>query len=168
VRLRTILAWATTLVWAAFIFELSTATFSSSFTAWLLGQLLRLMHLEVTPAVFATLHHLIRKLAHLTEYMIFSLLLYHCFEGTRPHEWRTRLAFWAILAAALYSLTDEYHQSLVRERTASLIDCGIDTAGAALGMLVLYGHERVFHAKNNRTPASSESMAEMKKGAAGL
>jgi VanZ family protein len=41
--------------------------------------------------------------------------------------------------AGAYSLTDEFHQTFVPGRGPSLIDCGIDTTGAALGALVFYG-----------------------------
>jgi VanZ family protein len=146
---------------------MSTAAFSSYFTAWLLHQTLRMLHLRVSAHTFATLHFFIRKLAHATEYAIFSLLLYHSFEGNRPHAWRLRTAFWAILTAGVYALTDEYHQAFVPGRTASLLDCGIDTVGAALGMLVVYGNERLLQARNNSPAASSESMAERKNGVAG-
>jgi hypothetical protein len=39
------------------------------------------------------------------------------------------------LVAVVFSLTDEYHQSFVPGRHASFADCGIDSIGAALGIL---------------------------------
>ena len=56
-------------------------------------------------------------------------------------------AFAALIVAGLYSLGDEYHQSFVPGRGASLVDCGIDTAGALIGLVLLYpGRGR--HASN--------------------
>jgi VanZ family protein len=63
-------------------------------------------------------------------------------------------------------LTDEYHQSFVPGRTASLVDSGIDTAGALLALVLLYGGKRLY-ASNSRIAAANKSKAEMKKGAAG-
>jgi VanZ family protein len=39
----------------------------------------------------------------------------------------------AIVLAALYAVTDEFHQSFTPGRTPSAVDVGIDTIGAALG-----------------------------------
>jgi VanZ family protein len=161
------LAWVTTALWASLIFQLSTETFGASFTAWLLDQALGILHLHLSPATFATLHLLVRKLAHLAEYAIFSLLLYHSFQLNPSPTWRTRTALWAILVAGLYSLTDEYHQFFEHGRTASLMDCGIDTTGAILAMLGTYAYERWFHAQSSSTAATSANAAEVKKGAAG-
>jgi len=166
-RLRIILLWVTTIVWAGVIYFLSTETFGARFSAWLLENILRLLHLHVSAATFELLHIILRKSAHLTEYAIFSLFLYHAFEGIQPHAWRLRRAIFAVLAAALYSLTDEYHQTFEPGRTASLVDCGIDTLGAIAGMLVLYGNSRVIQAKSKRPAAESARMAEVAKGVAG-
>lgn len=159
------LAWVTTALWAAVIFTLSTETYSASFTAWLLYQALGILHLHLSPAAFAMLHLLIRKLAHLTEYAIFSLLLYQSLQFNPSPTWRLRTALWAVLVAGLYSLTDEYHQVFTPGRTASLMDCGIDTTGAILAMLGSYASERWFHAPSSA--ATGANAAEVQKGAAG-
>ncbi len=135
--------WVVTLAWAGMIFTLSTGTYGSSFSAWLLREFLRLLHLEVSPPTFGVLHFCLRKLAHLTEYGIFSSLLYGSLERGRSLEWRARTALWCVLMAGAYSLTDEFHQSFVPGRTASWMDCGIDTVGAFLGMLLVYGNDRL-------------------------
>jgi VanZ family protein len=87
---------------------------------------------------FDLLHLMLRKLAHVTEYAIFALLLYSLPVEKAQAPWRPRRAALCILGAALYSLTDEFHQSFVPGRHASLLDCGLDTLGAALAMLVPY------------------------------
>jgi VanZ family protein len=135
--------WVVTLAWAGLIFTLSTGTYGSSFSAWLLREFLRLLHLEVSPPTFGVLHFCLRKLAHLTEYGIFSSLLYGSLERGRSLEWRARTALWCVLIASAYSLTDEFHQSFVPGRTASWTDCAIDTVGAFLGMLLVYGDSRL-------------------------
>ena len=126
------LTWVVTIAWAGTIAELSTKSYAASDTGWLLQQLLLSLHIHLTARTFETVHFLIRKLAHLTEYAILSLFLYHSFEPRHPEGWHTRTAFAAVIIAGLYSLTDEYHQGFVPGRTASLVDCGIDTAGASL------------------------------------
>jgi VanZ family protein len=125
-------------VWASFIFYLSTSGFGPSFTTWLLIQILNLLHLTVSPPTFEFLHFCLRKLAHLTEYCIFALLIYASFLDAADFEWRPRLALRSVVIAGFYSLTDEYHQSFVATRTPSFIDCSIDTAGASFGMLMVF------------------------------
>jgi VanZ family protein len=128
----------TSVIWAGLIFYLSSASFGGAFSGWLLRQILALLHCSVTPATFEILHLLFRKGAHITEYAILAMLLYGSWGDDRPFEWQPRRALWCVLVAAAYSLTDEFHQSYVPGRTASLIDCAIDTAGATLGILVYY------------------------------
>ena len=53
----------------------------------------------------------------------------------KSSPWRLRRVLGCFLIAVVYSLTDEYHQSFVPGRNASLTDCGIDAIGAALGIL---------------------------------
>jgi VanZ family protein len=136
--------WAMTVAWAVLIFNLSTSTFAGSFSAILLSDILRLLHLSVSRDTFVTIHFLFRKLAHCTEYAIFSLFLYHCFLNSNRTVWRARTAAFSVLVAGVYSLTDEFHQVFVPGRTASFIDCGIDTTGAAMGILVVYLYARFF------------------------
>jgi VanZ family protein len=137
----TVARWVITLAWAALIFHLSTQTFNPRFSRALLAWTLQLLHLGVSSGTFGLLHASLRRLAHLTEYAVFALLLYG-FPGEKNRNfWRPRRAIYCILIAAAYSLTDEVHQLFVFGRHASLLDSGLDTIGAALAMLVPYTHE---------------------------
>lgn len=122
---------------------LSTASFGGSVTGWLLDQILSSLHIHLAHHTFEIVHFLIRKLAHFTEYAILSLFLYFSFNPRRPEGWHKRSALAAVVIAGLFSLTDEYHQSFVPGRTASIKDCGIDTLGALLGILILYVGSRL-------------------------
>jgi VanZ family protein len=152
--------WLTTLGWAGLIFYLSTGTFGGTFTAWLLHQILDFLRVGVSAEAFASLHFLVRKLAHVTEYTMYGMLLYGSFGGGRDFTWKARRAVWCVAIAAAYSLTDELHQSFVPGREASWTDCGIDAAGAALAMLLLYAANRIFQARANSTAARKETPAE--------
>jgi VanZ family protein len=49
-----------------------------------------------------------------------------------------------LVAAVLFALTDEYHQSFVASRTSSLGDAAIDSAGTFLGIIIYRArHPRV-------------------------
>jgi len=157
-----------TVTWAGLIFYLSTAGFGASFTAWLLYQILQLLKVSVSPHTFDVLHLCLRKLAHMTEYGIFSLLIYASSLDAVDFEWRPRLALRGIVIAGLYSLSDEYHQSFVPGRTPSILDSGIDTVGASLATLVVLGWDRWCQTIRSRKAALAESKAPAAKGAAGL
>ncbi len=148
--------WLLTLAWAAVIYHFSTEGYGSSFSGWLLAKTLAFLHLSVSPYTFRTLNLLLRKSAHLTEYGILALLLYRTFLNRTHFEWRLRTAAWSLLVAGLYAFTDELHQVFEPGRGPSLMDCAIDTAGALLGILAIYGtqffplsgHVRTGHQNN--------------------
>jgi VanZ family protein len=143
-----VVVWVVTVAWAAQIFDFSTATFGGVFTAWLLSQILHLLHLTVTHPTFQLLHELMRKSAHVTEYALFAMLLYYSLAGVgRRHDWQFKPSLGAWLIAGGYSLTDEFHQRFVPGRGPSLRDCGIDTTAAMLGILIVYVFCRISNRK---------------------
>jgi VanZ family protein len=121
---------------------MSTGVFSGDLTRPLLARLLDLLRLDLSAAAFSVLHTVLRKSAHLFEYAVFSFLLYRALGNGDRLSWQPHIARWCILVGAVFSLGDEFHQAFVRSRGASLVDCAIDTAGAALAMLVVYGASR--------------------------
>jgi VanZ family protein len=132
-----------TCCWAGLIFYLSSGTFGGRFSGLVLSTILHVLHLHVTPPSFELLHHLFRKSAHLTEYCIFGLLIFATIQGRDDLYWDPRIALWSVLLAGSYSLTDEFHQIFVPGRGPSLRDCGLDTAAAVLGMLLIWGATRI-------------------------
>lgn len=98
-----------------------------------------------------------RKGAHMTEYALFSMLLYYSLGGSSRRQWRNKPALWAVLIAAAYSLTDEFHQIFVPGRGPSIYDCGIDTIGACLGILIVYTVCRLSN-KTSDKPTESETV----------
>ncbi|HEX5410446.1 MAG TPA: VanZ family protein [Terriglobia bacterium] len=126
------------IIWAGIIFDMSTRTFGASFSDHLLHDILAIFHLTVSPHAFASLATIMRKMGHFTEYAIFSIFLYHALGAGRRRVWNPRKALTCILLAGLYSMTDEFHQRFVPGRGPSILDCGFDTIGATLGMLIVY------------------------------
>ncbi len=80
------------------------------------------------------MHHLIRKLAHFTEFLVLGLLLYRALDGA---GFSRRTALQALVIAAACAAGDEFHQWFVTGRTASPWDSLIDTSGAAAGLGLL-------------------------------
>ena len=91
------------------------------------------MKLLQIPAVYSdTVHLLIRKLAHITEFACLSALITWCLG--RVKEKRVHQILLAVLISMAVALMDETIQLYTPERGPSLVDVWIDTLGAVLGM----------------------------------
>lgn len=86
-------------------------------------------------AFAAKVDHPIRKLAHATEYAIFSMLL--CGVWLNARRKRKLSAFFAWGTATVYAMTDEFHQLFVPGRSGQVKDVLLDSCGAAAGVLLL-------------------------------
>jgi len=73
-----------------------------------------------------------------------AFFVYGSFGGEQTFGWRSRQAIWCIGIVGLYSLSDEFHQRYVPGRHASLVDCGIDVAGAAIAVIMIFEARRLF------------------------
>ena len=130
-------AWWPAIAWACFIFIMSTDSFSAQHTSRFFEPILRWLIPSLTRAQFALIHHIIRKLAHVTEYFMFSLLLYRGVRGAgRGWRWTWGLAAFSI--AAGYGALDEIHQLFVASRQSSPYDAMIDAAGALFAVLAVW------------------------------
>jgi VanZ family protein len=80
----------------------------------------------------AFIHGIIRKSGHVAEYFILGILLFRAFRSGSNESPGWRSALYSIFIVLLYAAGDEFHQSFVSTRTASLFDIGIDTMGGIL------------------------------------
>lgn len=74
----------------------------------------------------------VRKFAHMAEFALLAILLVKAW----PVE-KGRFVC-AFLAALVYALSDEYHQSFVAGRSSSIYDVGVDAIGAVIGLGLFY------------------------------
>ena len=125
------------MVWSGVIFAMSTDAFSAEHTKWFLEPMLRWLMPGLAQSQYDLIHHFIRKCAHFTEYFVFCLLLYRAVQAGRA-GWRWAGGAVALLIAAGYSLTDEFHQSFVASRNASGHDSLLDSTGAFAALLLLW------------------------------
>jgi VanZ family protein len=127
--------WLAAVSWATLISILSTSWFSGDHTGSVLLPLLGFLFPSASPATLALMHHLVRKLAHFTEYFVLSVLLYRAL--AESPAWSLRAAVIAVGSAGLYSVADEAHQIFVPGRTPAIGDCLLDLSGAAAAQLLL-------------------------------
>ncbi len=127
--------WA--ILWMGLIFFFSTDIGSFSNTFYYFEPILRFLFPHMTHSTLFLVHLLVRKLAHVTEYAILSYLWFRALSQGR-RNWSPRWALWALGLSISYALLDEYHQTFVPSRTASLMDVGIDSMGALMTQVYLF------------------------------
>jgi VanZ family protein len=81
---------------------------------------------------------LFKKMAHITVYAVLYLLLYFGVARTTPATNHSRKVWLPLLICFVYAATDEFHQSLVPNRTPTLRDIGYDLLGASIAFLYRY------------------------------
>jgi VanZ family protein len=152
--------WLPPFIWLGVIFVGSTEVMSAEQTSRFLVPFLRWLDPQISFATIAAIHFALRKLGHLTEYAIFAALLWRALRwGTCLQAKMSILFLLAWLAAALFAVTDEFHQSFVPSRTASPIDIIIDICGAMIGLIICM----MFAAQGRSRPLDQETRKRQKK-----
>jgi len=126
------------IAWLAFISYASSDEFSAENTSRIIGPLVLWLFPHTTPETLAVVHFITRKIAHFTEYAILGFLAARAFRTSSHPAIRNH---WFLISAALivvYALIDEYHQSFVPSRTASVFDSMIDMTGGFAVLIVIY------------------------------
>ncbi|HEY4777147.1 MAG TPA: VanZ family protein [Candidatus Acidoferrales bacterium] len=128
--------WWPALLWAIVISAFSTGVFTSDNTSRIIVPILKCFFPHASQETLFLVHHFIRKMGHVTEYFILSLLI---LRGIRAGKTGIHLG-WALAAVAIvgcYAALDEFHQSFVPGRTAAVSDVLIDTAGGVAAQVVV-------------------------------
>jgi VanZ family protein len=123
-------------VWLVFISYASSDSFNADNTSRIIGPLVLWLFPNTSAETMATIHFITRKIAHFTEYAILGLLAARAFWSSKR---------WFLISAVLivvYALIDEYHQSFVPSRTASVFDSLIDMAGGLTALIVVSKRNR--------------------------
>jgi VanZ family protein len=147
--------WWPVAVWLVVIRLESTDYASSTNTFGLLYQILASIFGGINPRFVDALNTILRKSGHFSGYAILSLLVFLALKYT--HRDRLRLVLqrrwgiffrdlwqfdWALTSVVFTVITaslDEIHQTFLPSRTGRWQDVAIDTAGALLMQLLLYG-----------------------------
>ena len=134
--------WAPVTIWMALIFNFSTDWFAAPDTESFFTPLLSWLIPGMAPETIQIIHAALRKLGHWTEYFILANLLATAGQGQWPKQTRQGRFTTNASIATLYAITDEWHQSFVPSRGASVIDVIIDAWGAICGAFWTLYHER--------------------------
>lgn len=120
------------MLWMGLMFLFSTDAGSMDNTNAFLAPLIKVFAPEISRKNLVMTLITIRKLAHVVEYAILSILWLYALKKGKP-GWSWRSAFGALLLCVVYAGLDEFHQGFVLSRTGTIQDVGIDSFGAILG-----------------------------------
>lgn len=97
---------------------------------------------------YGMLEFFIRKLAHVTEYFILCALLLQMMFGTAVNRFVAAVV--AAQLSVLYAFSDEWHQTMVPNRTGHNIDVVVDSVGVVLAVLIIPALDYWLHTKKQR------------------
>ena len=84
---------------------------------------------------FEGIDFIIKKGGHMIGYAMLAVACYLAAYGTNWN--RARSTVLSLCLAVTYAASDEYHQSFIPGRSATVMDVGIDSAGAILGVTLV-------------------------------
>ncbi|MEH7094927.1 VanZ family protein [Neobacillus vireti] len=123
------------ILWMAVIFIFTQAPYSTGkSTSDTLQKILMFFHIDgVNHTVVEQLNFIVRKLTHITVFGFLAFLFFKCLEVYRF----AYILSWIL--TVIYAMTDEYHQSFMPGRTASIKDVFLfDSVGAFVVLLVTF------------------------------
>ena len=139
--------------WLVLISYASSDSFSAENTSRIIGPLVLWLFPNTSPETLAVIHFIVRKIAHFTEYAILAYLAARAFRTSPRPALASRWFLIALTVIVIYALFDEYHQSYVPSRTASIYDSLIDMSGGLVMLLILHRRHknRARHFKHSRS-----------------
>ncbi len=147
--------WFPAISVAILISVFSTHYFSGEQTAHFIIPILRWLLPSASPHTLRLLHFGIRKAAHITEFGVFSIAVFHGVRRQR-YGWRPEWAMITLLIAVGYAGLDEWHQSFVPVREARVRDVLIDSTGALLAQVLVWGYAKL-HRNSVQSPELKET-----------
>lgn len=148
-----LLRWLPMVAWMVVVFLFSSDSFSVPRTSRFLGPFFGWLLPNALPETIDACIFTVRKCAHALEYAVLALLAWRALggpeiDGFRPWIWGRAARAWLI--AAVYAASDEWHQSFVPSRGASVVDVLIDATGAAGALALLALVARILRSRNQR------------------
>src|SRR5260370_750366 len=117
--------WIPAISAAAIISVFSTGAFGENHTATYIIPALHWLIPAASPRLLHSLHTGIRKMAHIVEFSVFSILVFRACRAGRQ-GWRPGWAVATLLIAVACASLDEIHQIFVPGRRPSVRDVAID------------------------------------------
>ena len=104
---------------------------------------------------FGTVDIFIKKGGHITGYALLGIACFLAAYGDNKKI--TRSVILSLCVSIVYAVSDEFHQSFTPGRSPSIIDVGIDTVGAIIGIGIT-----ILIIKKRRRPHASASLPPLR------
>ncbi|MFC4322508.1 VanZ family protein [Litchfieldia salsa] len=133
-----IIWWVITIGYCYMIFHATgSPSFTGDSTSSMLGDSIKTVYdflgISWDPYLLVDqLNFIIRKSGHVIAFGLLGILFRFALGDIK------RAYLYAWILTTVYAMTDEFHQSLVPSRTASIMDVGLDSIGAGLALLALW------------------------------
>ncbi|MGB9434718.1 MAG: VanZ family protein [Candidatus Acidiferrum sp.] len=134
--------WLPAIGIAIMISLFSTHYFSGEQTGRVIIPILHWLFPSASRHMLHLMHVGIRKAAHVTEFAIFSVAVFHGIRAER-YGWKLEWALLTLLIAVSYAGLDEWHQSFVPVRQARVRDVLIDSFGAVLAQGYVWAYSKL-------------------------
>lgn len=144
----------------AAIFFASTDELSGAKTALVIEPFLRWFFPHLTGRRVEFIHLLVRKAAHFSEYAVLGLLAARAFSTSSHSLLRLRWFVASLVLVSVYALSDEFHQSFVPSRTASVYDSMIDIAGGLTALVLITLWKKMRRGKQERAKTAASAWLE--------
>lgn len=133
---------------------------SAEHTSRFIGPFLHWFYPTISPLTILRVQLFLRKLAHVSEYAVLAVLLYRAVVHTALRGRRALSAALVLLLCAGYAASDEFHQSFVPSRTASVRDVMIDICGATLALILYWSiaTRRIMASRSQSGPADASRL----------
>ena len=132
-------AWLAVALLAALILTFSGEGFSAASTSRFVGPFVRWLFPDASPQTLEWVHFAIRKGAHAAEYGLLALLALRAERLGKAHIRNAAVARVLTLCAVVASV-DELRQARLELRTGSVVDVGLDLAGAVAALALVIWH----------------------------
>jgi VanZ family protein len=136
--------WLPVVLWMTLIFGASTSLGRPENTSRFIVPILLWLNPKMPKETIEKIHYAVRKTAHFVEYSVLGLLLWLLIHfDPALAAFRSREFWTALLIAALYAASDEFHQSFVPGRNAAVRDVLLDSCGAGSALAALWAWRRL-------------------------
>lgn len=135
---RRVLYYAPLFLWIGVIFFLSSKPGAMSNTSIFIRPILLFLFPDAAEETLLIYHGYIRKLAHFTEYAVLAFLAFRAFSSSSIYFLQKRPFFISLILVILVASLDEFNQSFLASRTASIRDVLLDITGGLTVLLIFY------------------------------
>ena len=148
--------WMPVIAWMLLIFAGSSDVLSAEHTSRFVVPFLRWLEPDIPAETLASIHFIVRKCTHVGEYAVLWLLLLRAATLMTNSRRSIPILYVSVLGVCLIvAVTDEFHQTFVASRGASVRDIMIDTSGAVLGLVIASIIRMSRSIRLEKTPANS-------------